>query len=84
MASALKSFLFLGGMALIAAQLGVPEGLPEHSNGVGRSVLLHIWTWIFEPLQDLGGKYLVVVIGVTMVLLSILLPNKPSPPPSRR
>lgn len=71
----MNGLLFFLGCTLVALAMGVPDDLPTHSGGV-RSALPYLAYWLVSPLQDFGGKYLVVAFGVALLIWSFVLPKK--------
>lgn len=75
----MKGLLFFIGCTLIAIAMGMPDGLPAHSGGM-KSPLPYFFYWITQLMEPWGGKYLVVLVGLTMVVSSFFIPRRSREP----
>jgi ABC-type transport system involved in cytochrome c biogenesis permease subunit len=71
----MKGILFFTGCALIAIAMGMPEGLTTHSGGM-KSPLPYFFYWLTRLIDPWGGKYLVVLVGLAMVVSSFFIPRR--------
>lgn len=75
----MKGILLVIGCALIAIAMGMPEGLPTHSGGM-KSPLPYFFYWLTRVMEPWGGKYLVVLVGLIMVVSSLFISKRSSGP----
>jgi hypothetical protein len=75
MASPLKNGLFIGGLLLIFAEIGMQDDLSQHSNSA-RSNIFSILIWALSPLHNWGGRYFTVLVGLVLIVLSFYPFNK--------